>query len=225
MEVDFKPYFDQYEVLAKAADQVFEQVQRQFPQEVACKLECSDCCHALFDVSLIEALYLNHQFNRLFSGKARAEIIEKANRADRKSYKVKREAYKQLQEGKTEEDILIEMAGERVRCPLLNEKNRCDLYDYRPITCRFYGVPTDIAGIAHTCGRSGFIKGKTYPTVHLDKMQMKLYALSAELVADIKSKFSKLGEILVPVSMALMTDYNEEYLGLTDEKETPPDAK
>jgi Fe-S-cluster containining protein len=214
VDFDFQPYFRQYELLAKAADQVFEQVQAQFPKEIECKLECSDCCHAVFDVTLVEALYLNYQFGQHFSGKAREDIIDKANRADRKAYKLKRDAYQKVEAGKNESEILIELAGERIRCPLLNAQNRCDLYDHRPVTCRFYGVPTEIAGIAHTCGKSGFIKGKSYPTVHLEKMQQKLFALSIEIARDLQSKFSALGELLVPVSMALLTEYNEEYLGI-----------
>jgi hypothetical protein len=214
MSFDFQPYFKQYELLAKAADQVFNQVQSQFPEEIECKLECSDCCHAVFDVSLIEALYLNFQFGQHFSGKEREDILGKANRADRQVYKLKRAAYQKVEDGKSESEILIEMAGERIRCPLLNAQDRCDLYEYRPVTCRFYGVPTEIAGIAHTCGKSGFIKGKSYPTVHLEKMQKKLFALSGEIAKDIQSKFTALGELLVPVSMALLTEYNEEYLGI-----------
>jgi len=214
MDFDFQPYFRQYELLAKAADQVFDQVKSQFPKEIECKLECSDCCHAVFDVTLIEALYLNYQFGQQFSGKAREDIINKANRADRQAYKLKRAAYQKVEEGKNESEVLIEMAGERIRCPLLNVQDRCDLYEFRPVTCRFYGVPTEIAGIAHTCGKSGFLKGKSYPTVHLEKMQKKLFALSFEVAMDINSKFSGLGELLVPVSMALLTEYNEEYLGI-----------
>lgn len=222
MFFDFEPYFKRYELLAKAADQVFEQVKAQFPKEIECKLECSDCCHAVFDVTLIEALYLNWKFNERFAGKSREEIIEKANRADRLAYKLKKEAFEQVEKGRSESEIIIEMAGERIRCPLLNAEDRCDLYDFRPVTCRFYGVPTEIAGIAHTCGKSGFIKGKSYPTVHLEKMNSKLYALSSELAKDLQSKFSGLGELLVPVSMALLTEYNEEYLGI---KSTSGDQK
>lgn len=214
MDFDFEPYFKQYEILATAADQVFEQVKKQFPKEIECKLECSDCCHALFDLTLIEALYLNYQFKKELSSELQDNILEIANRIDRKTYQIKREAHKQLEQGKEESEILIKMAGKKVRCPLLNNQNRCDLYTYRPITCRFYGVPTAIGGISHTCGHSGFIKGKSYPTVHLDKMQFKLYGLSMELATALKSNFSKLGEMLVPVSMALLTDYNDEYLGV-----------
>ena len=35
----------------------------------------------------------------------------------------------------------MEIAATSVRCPLLDEENRCLLYDARPITCRLYGVP------------------------------------------------------------------------------------
>jgi Fe-S-cluster containining protein len=220
VDFDFQPYFRQYELLAKAADQVFGQVQAQFPKEIECKLECSDCCHAVFDVTLVEALYLNYQFGRYFSGKAREDIIDKANRADRKAYKLKRGAYQKVEAGTNESAVLIELAGERIRCPLLNSQDRCDLYEYRPVTCRFYGVPTEIAGIAHTCGKSGFLKGRSYPTVHLEKMQNRLFALSNEIATDIHSKFSALGELLVPVSMALLTEYNEVYLGIKPPEET-----
>ena len=220
MVLDLSEYFRRYEALAQAADEVFEQIKTKFPTETECKLECADCCHAVFDVTLVEALYLNHKFERLFSGSAREEIIENANRADRKAHKVKREAFRQLQEGKSESQILIEMAGERIRCPLLNDQNQCALYAFRPITCRFYGVPTEIGGVSHTCGKSGFIKGKAYPTVHLEKMQARLLSLSQELVSEIKSRYIKLAELLVPVSMALLTEYNEEYLGISvQEKE------
>lgn len=229
MNFDFEPYFRQYELLAKAADQVFTTVQAQFPKETVCKMDCSDCCHAVFDVTLVEALYLNYQFGKHFVGKAREEILDRANRADRKAYKLKRAAYQQVEAGRSESEILIELAGERIRCPLLNAQDRCDLYEYRPVTCRFYGVPTEIAGIAHTCGRSGFIKGISYPTVHLDKMQKKLFLLSNEIARDIQSTFIALGDLLVPVSMALLTEYDEAYLGIKppeiDEKKGGGDEK
>lgn len=219
LNFDYQPYFHRYEYLAKAADQVFIQVQSQFKDEINCKMGCSDCCHAVFDITLVEAMYLNFQFEKLLTGKKREDILEKANRADRKAYKLKHAAYKSIEAGKPEVEVLAEMASERIRCPLLNEQDRCDLYDFRPVTCRFYGLPTEIAGISHSCGKSGFIKGKSYPTVHLAKMQNQLFSLSKEITLAIKSKFSTLGELLVPVSMALLTEYNAEYLGVKNESD------
>jgi Fe-S-cluster containining protein len=220
MEIDFTPFFKQYEELVASADAVFERVQKEFPECVKCKVECSDCCHALFDLSLIEALYINTQFNRLFKDEERERMIVKANRADRAVYKLKKKAYKDLKAGKNEDEIMQAMSKERIRCPLLNDSNICDMYEYRPITCRLYGIPTDIGGVAHTCGKSGFVGGKKYPTVSLDKIHNRLYEISSELVKTIRSRHLQMADMFVPLSMALLTDYDEEYLGIKSRKES-----
>ncbi len=226
MDFDFTPYFKRYEALLRVADQLFEQVAQKHPECMNCNIGCSDCCHALFDLTLIEALYLNHQFNQRYSGSEKEALLETANAADRKGMRIKREAYRSLQQGKSEEEVLGELAEERIRCPLLNGKEQCLLYESRPITCRLYGVPTAIAGRGHTCGTSGFEPGKPYPTVHLDKINEQLQQLSAELVRDLGSNFIKLVDLLVPVSMALITIYDEYYLGLKEpEQEKSPKSK
>jgi len=109
------------------------------------------------------------------------------------------------------------MALERIRCPLLNEKELCDLYEYRPITCRFYGVPTAIGGAGHTCGKSGFKQGEKYPTVNLDAVHSKLQQISAELLRDIQSRNIKLADLLVPLSSAVILDFDDVFLGIADE--------
>lgn len=216
MDIDFETFFKDYEALLAMADDVFERMKKDYPDEVKCKIRCADCCHALFDLSLIEAIYLNHHFNKHFQGKEREVLLEKANRIDRKTYKIKQKAYKALKSGKTEGEILEEMAAHRIRCPLLNDQEKCDLYDYRPITCRFYGLPTSIGGTGHTCGLSGFVRGKEYPTVKLDIIQEKLFALSQAFVREIKSRHYKMANMLVPLSMAILTKYDDAYLGVGD---------
>ncbi len=213
-DLDFTTFFKQYEALVRTVEQAFERVKVDFPQEVTCQRGCSDCCHALFDLTVIEALYINHHFNRVFDGPARERLLEKANRADRKIYKIKKSAYDDLQKGKTEIEILGSIAMERVRCPLLDESDTCELYDFRPITCRLYGIPTASDEVSHTCGKSGFVQGKPYPTVKLDQIHQRLYQMSADLVASIPTRFSKMADILVPLSMVLQTIYDEEYLGI-----------
>jgi Fe-S-cluster containining protein len=156
----------------------------------------------------------------MFEGKKLETIIENSNRADRKTYMVKRKAYKDKEAGKNEVEILMEIAAERVRCPLLNKDDMCDLYEYRPITCRLYGMPTSTGGISHTCGKSAFVEGKPYPTANLDVIQKKLYEISAEFVGQIKTRHAKMADMLVPLSMAILTDYDENYLGVVDENET-----
>jgi len=212
--MNLEPYFDKYKAIVDQVDAVFKKVHEEHQDCVRCRVGCSDCCHALFDLSLIEALYIKAQFDNIFKDSARALIVERANEADRAVYRLKRQAFRDHENGKPENQILEEMAAHRIRCPLLNSDDQCDLYAHRPLTCRLYGIPTVIGDKAHTCGLSGFEQGKPYPTVKLDAIQHKLYDLSVELANDIGSRYPKLAELLVPVSMALLTDYTEEFLGV-----------
>ena len=221
MSIDLTPYFKKYEALVEKSEEAFNRVKASHAECVKCEEKCSDCCFALFDLTLIEALYLHKKFNEKFKGAAKVELVEKANRADRQIYKIKRKAFKEFQSGRNEGELLAEMALERVRCPLLNEKDLCDLYDYRPLTCRFYGIPTAIGGAGHTCGKSGFKQGEQYPTVNLDAVHTQLQQISAELLRDIKSKNIKLVDLLVPLSSAMIMDFDEVFLGVADPPEEP----
>ena len=206
---DLTSFFTRYETFACEADALFERIRGQFPELVVCREQCSSCCHALFDLSLVEALYLNKAFfERIPEGPARAAILEAADAADRQSARVKRKAFKDSQAGRESNEILTEIAGLALRCPLLDENDRCLLYDARPITCRLYGVPTAIGGKSHTCGKTGFVQGTAYPTVALDKMQHRLSALSEDLASALGTAYTRLASMYVPVSTALLTVYD-----------------
>jgi Fe-S-cluster containining protein len=216
---EIKHVFDKYEALVEQLDDVFDRVRQQYPECVKCKLECADCCHALFDLSLIEALYINRHFLEKVADERKKGVLEAANKTDRTIYRLKRKAFKSVDAGeKTEAQVLLEMAAERIRCPLLNSENQCDLYEYRPATCRIYGIPTSINGRGHTCGLSAFEEGTSYPTVNLDAVHAKLHELSQELVDVLHSTHVKMGDVLMPLSMALLTVFDESYLGIKADK-------
>ncbi len=219
MAIDYTPFFEEYKKIVDAADQAFEKIESEYSDCVKCHTRCADCCHALFDLTLIEALYINHHFNERFSGNDRDDLLAKANRADRKIYKIKRNAHQATMAGKSEDDILGFLSEERVRCPLLNHGDQCDLYEYRPITCRLYGVPTAIRGKGHTCGLSGFLSGQAYPTANIDNIHRRLYQISLDLIRSVRSKHIKMADLLVPVSMALLTKFDDAYLGIPDPEE------
>ena len=77
-----------------------------------------------------------------------------------------------------------------------------------------YGVPTSIAGEGHVCGFAAFEKGQKYPTVHLDRIQGQLANLSRAIAEAVESRFKELHDVYVPLSMALLTSYDETYLGI-----------
>ena len=225
MEINLKPYFEKYEALVEKATAAFDRVKASHGECVKCVEKCADCCFALFDLTLIEALYIHDKFNKKFKGSVKIALVEKANRADRGIYKIKRKAFKELASGRNEGELLAEMALERVRCPLLSEEDLCELYEYRPLTCRFYGIPTAIGGAGHTCGKSGFKQGEQYPTVNLDAVHGQLQQISAELLRDIKSRNVKLVDLLVPLSSAMIMDFDEVFLGVAEEPVEEPQPK
>lgn len=218
MPQDFSEFFEKYQAIIAEADKVFHTVRERHAENVRCEKGCSDCCHALFDLTLVEAMYLNQGFNANFSGPARDAVLQRADAADRAVHKLKKAAVKAVEAGENASMILKEMAKARVRCPLLSDDGLCEMYDMRPVTCRIYGVPTAIGPEAHTCSKSAFEPGKQYPTVYLDRIQDRLYALSHEMAASIPTRYKGLGELLVPASLALLTEYTDEYLGIIKEK-------
>jgi len=217
---ELEEIFQEYEKLAASADALFEQVKSRFPEEVACSSGCSSCCHAPFDLSLVEAMAINRAFNREFGfGIRRSAVLEAASSADRTLTRLKRHYYRQAKEGMPDSDILTEAAKERVRCPLLGLDDTCLLYSHRPITCRLYGVPTVINGKSHVCGTCRFVKGRPYPTVALDRIQDRLADMSRRIGVILGSRFRELHRVYVPVSMALLTKYDDAYLGVGAPKE------
>lgn len=226
MDIDLKPFLERYEKISAQADAAFKHVSETHSELVRCKKGCSDCCYALFDLTLIEALYINYHFNEKVSGDEKVRLIEEANRIDRATYRIKRKAFKDVEGGKKNEvEVLMELAKERMRCPLLNKDDLCILYDNRPITCRVYGIPTSSAGMGHTCGLSGFSEGEKYPTVNLDAVQKQLVQISADFLKEIKSKNIKMVDMLIPLSMAIITEFDEVFLGLKDDPEDKPAKK
>ncbi|AMK11137.1 MAG: YkgJ family cysteine cluster protein [Pseudodesulfovibrio sp.] len=227
MALDFTEYFQKYEAIVAEVDAVFKKFETEMPDLVKCGKGCSDCCYALFDVTLVEGMYLNAKFNEKFSGLERSEILARADKADRLIHKLKRKVYKASQEGRPVNEILMEVARARVRCPMLGDDDLCSIYENRPITCRLYGVPTSIGGEAHTCNKAGFKGGEKYPTVNMDIILDRLLGIGKELQKGIGSRFKELGDMLLPVSMAIVTDYDEGYLGVGEVKSVlnPPEAK
>lgn len=219
MNPDYRPVFNKYQELCKEADLLFSTIGENFPQCVTCQPGCSDCCHALFDLSLVEAMHINKAFTEKYGyGPERSQILQRASDQDRHLTKLKRELFRAEKNGEAQDKIMTMAASTRMRCPLLDDNDRCLLYEERPITCRLYGVPLAIASKAHVCGFSHFDKGKAYPTVHMEKIQKRLDDMSAEIAQASGSPYD-LSDIYVPLSMALLTSYDSEWFGTDKSKE------
>jgi hypothetical protein len=83
---------------------------------------------------------------------------------------------------------------------------------------RLPGVPT-------RAGLSAFKTGASYPTVNLDSVHAKLHELSCEIIDVLHSTHVKMGDVLMPLSMALLTLFDESYLGIDENKKKPEEDK
>ncbi len=201
----FEDLFKEYELLAERADRAFLQARREYGDLVRCAEGCADCCHSVFGLFLIESAYIHYHFGRL-GRKARREAAPRLDRADRELL----EAEKRLSAYDHDPRLkALAMAGERVRCPLLDRRERCLLYARRPITCRVYGIPTVIDGKVRTCWKAGFEKGRTYPAFDLDGAYRELFGLSKRLLARAGAADTERASLLVSVSRSMKTPIDE----------------
>ena len=56
---------DRYGSLLGEVDQWFDSCLLRHPDEIACHHGCSECCRGLFDITLLDALYLKRGFDLL----------------------------------------------------------------------------------------------------------------------------------------------------------------
>ena len=159
------------DALWNRATEAFERIREAYPDLVRCKRGCDDCCHGVFDLSPVEVLGVGVGFAHLPRADRR-ELLRRAGAVAR--------AFDELvgRAGRLEPERALELVSQaRIRCALL-ETDGCALYQWRPVTCRLYGVPVAIAGASRVCHLSGFVRGENYPAVDLAKFQNELEELS-----------------------------------------------
>jgi Fe-S-cluster containining protein len=176
--------FPRYEELPRKADILFQTIHEKYPDSVRCRIRCCDCCHAVFGLFPIEAAYINYHFNRL-DRKVRRDVLKRSEKAEGAMVKAK-DSLKAFEDNPKMK--VFGLGKQRVRCPLLSDKEECALYEHRPVICRIYGVPYSLhkekKEIAYVCGISGFEAHASYPTVKLDNLYQKLVTLSIEMLKE-----------------------------------------
>ena len=193
--------FKRYESLVNGSDRAFQRMAKDYVHEIKCKRGCSDCCHAVFGLFLVEAFSLKESFDAL-DRKERRKILARCDKAERDLQRMQEKHKSSIHEGGDAADVL---GKERLSCPLLSDRAVCLLYFHRPITCRVYGIPTAIRGKARVCRQGGFKEGTSYPAFNLDHVQKELYLLSRELLARHGTADPEKASLLISVSTALKT--------------------
>jgi Fe-S-cluster containining protein len=160
--------FAQLEKLYRIVDDAVASISTAHAGAVHCRPGCADCCHAVFDVSFIEAARL-----ALFLAENPLILASQQERAQQAA-----EVFEQLFRNGGDP------ATARIRCPLLGDDDLCLAHPVRPVNCRSYGTPTIIAGKAHVCGLSGFVGAQVYPSIDLAPLQERLSDYSRQLAGE-----------------------------------------
>jgi len=203
--------FSQYAIIVRKADILFKTIHEKYPDSVRCRIRCCDCCHAVFGLFPIEAAYIHHQLNRI-DRKIRRDVQRRAEKSEVEMLK----AADKLKEAFNDNPKMqaYGLGKQRVKCPLLNEREECILYENRPVICRIYGVPFSIKHEkkenAYVCGISGFEAKASYPTVKLDNIYQELVGLSIEMLkeAGFLNPAAK-ANLMLPLSKILRMSFDD----------------
>lgn len=132
-----------YQRLLQAVDERFVEIRSLYASHMQCCAGCDECCHYLFDISPVEAIYLHRALSGLapdvqaaIRDRARSWLVAVAGRGS---------AVPGSDTGCTSaisgsDLLLLGMSGLRLSCPLLAD-GRCLVYGARPVVCRMTGAP------------------------------------------------------------------------------------
>ncbi|MEA5113942.1 MAG: YkgJ family cysteine cluster protein [Geobacteraceae bacterium] len=142
MKTPLDAILDDYGKLLETVDEWFARSIAGDGKNIACAGGCSECCRGLFDVTLLDAMYMRRGVELLEPGLRRRAMGFAAGRLA-----CLREIWPELEPPymlnvRPEEDWEALMPDDdETPCPLLGDDGLCLVYRYRPMTCRLHGIP------------------------------------------------------------------------------------
>ncbi|HUP62326.1 MAG TPA: YkgJ family cysteine cluster protein [Thermoanaerobaculia bacterium] len=123
-----------YRAILARADEHFDSVMREQPQNLQCGRGCSLCCYGLFEIGsgdvpvIAEGLEKLHPMRRKKVIRRALEIVESS-------------AHPDLRECTPDEKEAFFERTKSTPCPNLDENGACMMYEHRPLVCRTFGLP------------------------------------------------------------------------------------
>ena len=136
--VDLSVFFAEYESLIREVEEKVAASARDSSSACDCGLGSDGCCRHYFEMSLIEAVFLNNRINRHLTSNERQELINRAVEVSRRL----RLIAGQVSPAGFEEEIDRIYTAEELICPL-SVGGKCLLYEHRPLRCRAWGLPPE----------------------------------------------------------------------------------
>jgi len=178
--VDLRPFFQDYEILLRQVDDVFNKAAAEDNSLLSCGLQTEDCCFHWVDLQLVEAAYLSHKMNKTLKTEERKAAIERATGVTKRVQEFIRGLEQEGRPGE-EQGLQLRYAQEKIKCPL-NLEAKCILYEARPIVCRIYGLDSFPGEKTEIFGDLTHSSNLLRPKADLDEVYQGLQRLSRNVL-------------------------------------------
>lgn len=143
---------DRYGMLLHEVDQWFSACVERYPAHICCTSGCAGCCRGLFDITILDALYLRRGVDEL--PRELRTALEEQSRHLLGAAASRHASFSFpwfLNHIPDEEWQLIMPEDDPAPCVLLGADGLCQVYRFRPMTCRLHGIPLyDLSGQEHS---------------------------------------------------------------------------
>lgn len=192
------------ERLVQIVDAALADAARRSGDWLACRRGCTQCCVGVFPISDLDVARLQEGLAALEClNPARASRIVARSRASVRRLSPDFPGNPKtgvLGQGADAERLFADFANEEI-CPVLDpETGLCELYEWRPMTCRTFGPPVrseDGLGVCELC-----FQGASDEVIAACEMVADPEDLESKLLSEIEKKAGPRGETLVAWCMA-----------------------
>jgi Fe-S-cluster containining protein len=140
--MNFNDILEQYSSLLSEVDKWFDRCLSKYPSEIMCVKGCCECCRSLFDITLVDAVFLKSGFDMLPDGVRNLVAAKAEERLGGLRQLWPELSIPYLLNHRPEDEWKDLMPDDdETPCVLLGDDGRCLVYEHRPMTCRLHGLP------------------------------------------------------------------------------------
>jgi Fe-S-cluster containining protein len=190
--------------LVQIVDAALADASRRSGNWLACRPGCTQCCIGVFAMNQLDALRLRHGLKKLEStAPARAQAVrERARDAVRRlSASYPGDVGTGLLGNSDEARQRFEDFANEEPCPVLDpQTGLCELYEYRPMTCRVFGPPVeseDGLGVCELC-----FQGASEHEIAACEMIPDPDDLESKLIKDAEEHRGRRGDTIIAFALA-----------------------
>lgn len=141
--------------LVQIMDAALAEAARRAGPWLACRPGCTQCCHGAFPINALDVARLQAGMKALRAADpARAEAVEQRAQAWIAEFGAEfpGDAATGVLGTSERDEARFEDFAEDAACPALNpETGLCDVYEWRPMTCRVFGPPVRVGDALGCC--------------------------------------------------------------------------